>query len=125
MIRASIRLRASPEADIGLAPGDDKPPFVRFHGLNDRKFRGQKAVEGLGRKKLHPVPAPGGDVIGIAPLALVPLDRLSRAAELDDRRLEPPIIGACPVVGPPLAVHILLDPVVSPYEARASRGHFS
>lgn len=57
-----------------------------FNGLNDRKFRGQKAVEGLWRIELHPVPAPGGDVIGIAPLALVPLDRLRCAA--DGRQLK-------------------------------------
>ena len=93
--------------------------------LNNRKLRGQKAAEGLGRIELHPVPAPGGDVIGIAPLALVPLDRFSRAAELDDRRPESPAFGVRPEVGSPLAIYILLDLVVSPNKARAARRRFS
>ena len=91
VIRASIPLLASPEAGIGLP--QETISRLLFDGLNDLKLRGQKAVEGLWRIELHPVPAPGGDVLGIAPLALVPLDRLCHAAILDDRRLEPPAIG--------------------------------
>ena len=83
VIRASIPLLASPEAGIGLP--QETISRLLFDGLNDLKLRGQKAVEGLWRIELHPVPAPGGDVIGIAPLALVPLDRLRRAA--DGRKL--------------------------------------